>query len=68
MMAKKWNRRPIFADVNIDVAFSVMHPLAGHFAGSTAYAPVNIYIDPHQLQSLLETLQAATLNSGIFAS
>jgi hypothetical protein len=49
MMAKKRDRRPIFADVDIDVSFSVMHALAGHFAGSTAYAPVNIYIDPHQL-------------------
>ena len=54
--------------MNIDVAFSVVHALAGHFAGSTAYAPVNVYIDAHQLQSLRETLQAATLNSGIFAS
>jgi hypothetical protein len=34
--------------MNIDVALSIVHTLAGYLAGPAAYAPVNIYINPHQ--------------------
>ncbi|VVB62826.1 Uncharacterised protein [uncultured archaeon] len=67
MVTEERYRCPIFAYVDIDMALASMNAFTCHLTGAAAYAPVDIYVDPHHLIPPT-ILQAATLNSGILAS